>query len=471
MNHRYSNIFLIVVTTAALSVLGLQLLFSINHYHEKKWMLLHEIDIALNNALDTYYYEDAKEEFITVVDKVSDRSFKEFAETISITSIQDKSRDSVLVVQDHKSFKRPISSYEIYKGKAKADSIINLSNKGNTLYLPIKKNTLDLEKLNNRLKDELSKRSILMDYNLVFKAKDSLPVYLNGEHKTTFLDSIQANNVFLPESSTFHLLYVIPAKLVIKKGAYQIALSFLLSLFILACIAYLLKTLQVHKKNIEIRNDFVSNISHEFKTPIAIVSSALEAIKDFNADGNKEKQNKYLSIAQENVLQLNTLTEKILETTTMENEKLKLQLRSVNISQWLEKIIEKYRNTYPHKDISFTDKCYNPLADIDAFYFGTALNNIMDNAIKYGGQNIAIHLNSTKKEMTIEVTDDGIGINKIETARIFEKYYRIPTGNIHRVRGYGLGLYYAHKIVESHGGTLKLLTGHPPLFKITLPYE
>jgi two-component system phosphate regulon sensor histidine kinase PhoR len=446
-------------------------MFSVRHFREKRMMLEKEIDFALHKALDMYYYEDAKEEFITLVDVVPNRSFKDFAESISIPSFEKKTLDSLWVVENNQSYKKPIASYNIVKGKAQADSILQLTNKGNTMYLPMPKNSIQLESLQKRLMHELSIKSINFDYKLVFTALDSVPTYVHFGIESSFEDSIQARNVFLPASSTLKLYYTIPAKFILKKGASQLALSIMLSLFIIGCIIYLTKALEQYKRNIEIRNDFVSNISHEFKTPIAIVFTALEAIKNFNFDQNLEKHLKYISIAQENMQQLNNLTEKILETTSLENETLQLQFTSVSMIPWLSKIIGKYKNEHPHKDIYLTHTDEHIWADIEPFYFSTALNNIIDNAVKYGGENIDIRISSNTKEMSIEVIDDGKGIPKNESLRIFEKYYRIPTGNIQDIRGYGLGLYHARKIVENHGGTLVLVNSHPPTFKISLPYE
>jgi signal transduction histidine kinase len=471
VNFKSSNLLTFLIIAATSAVVCLQVLLSIKNYNEKKMVLKNEVEFSLDKAIEMYYLEDATEEFLTIIDKDPNRPFKSFVESIQFDSIAHQPIDSVNIVQEHRSYRVPVSAYQIVKGRIKADSIASLPNKGNVMYFPLKKNGIQMKELNKRLTKELSKREIVFDYAIQLTIKDSVHQSLKFSNVNTFTDTILAQSIFLPESSVLSLYFSNPTKIIWKRGWYEIVLSFLFSVFIITCLIYLLHVFILQKRNIEVRNDFVSNITHEFKTPIATATSALEAMQKFNEDSDKEKKKKYLSMAQQSISQLNDLSEKILETSSMENNNLTLQLKSENIIRSLEKIISKHQ--YNTTDRSMLLKTSSSLinADVDLFYFESALNSIIDNAVKYGGTSITIDLKSTDQAMIIEIMDNGTGIDKSHANRIFEKYYRIPNGNVHNNRGYGVGLYHAQKIIESHGGKLLLISNHPAIFQIKLPHE
>jgi two-component system phosphate regulon sensor histidine kinase PhoR len=246
-----------------------------------------------------------------------------------------------------------------------------------------------------------------------------------------------------------------------------------LSVSIIASLIYLLKTIYKQKQLAEVKNDLISNITHEFKTPIATIATALEAMKSFNALDDKIKSEKYISIAHSQVNKLDIMVEKILETATLNQEDLVLDMQPVDLTALIENVIEKYKFINTDKSFQFKNEIENPIVNVDRFHFENALGNIIDNAIKYGGNKITIQLNSTEKGIVILIKDNGNGIHKTQKDKVFEQFYRIPTGNTHNVKGFGIGLFYTKNIIEKHGGKVNIIYDkkNSTLFKIELLNE
>ena len=163
------------------------------------------------------------------------------------------------------------------------------------------------------------------------------------------------------------------------------------------------------------------------------------------------------------------MVEKILETATLHTEELSLNHEEIDINSFLRIIIEKYK-TITTKEISFIAYEKPLYISGDSFYLDNAFSNLIDNAIKYGGNTVIIKCIKEHNNIIVDVEDNGNGIPKTEEKSIFEKFYRIPTGNLHDVKGYGIGLYYSKEIIHKHNGTLALISTNPTIFRITLPY-
>jgi two-component system phosphate regulon sensor histidine kinase PhoR len=246
-------------------------------------------------------------------------------------------------------------------------------------------------------------------------------------------------------------------------------ISLILVLAIIGCLFYLLKIIKHQKQLAEVKNDLISNITHEFKTPIATISVALESIKNFNAIKDKEKTKNYLEMSSNQLEKLNTMVEKLLETATLDSGNLELNKDQVDISHLLENLVSKYKIQDSKKEILLNKPKETIMASVDAFHLENAISNIIDNAIKYGGNKIAIVINQTAISFSVSVTDNGNSLDKNNKTQIFEKFYRIPKGNTHDVKGFGIGLYYSKKIVEKHDGIITLDLDNNTTFKMSLP--
>jgi two-component system phosphate regulon sensor histidine kinase PhoR len=232
----------------------------------------------------------------------------------------------------------------------------------------------------------------------------------------------------------------------------------------------LLFIIKKQKKVDEIKNDFINNITHEFKTPITTIATALEGMSTFNPENNLEKNKKYIAMSFNQLFKLENMVEKILETATLNAKELQLTLENINLIVFIKSIIEKHEDI-SKKQIAFEFEKEELYINADSFYLENAISNLIDNAIKYGGNKIEINCFQRDKTTLIKVKDNGNSILKSQEKLIFEKFYRIPMGNIHDIKGYGIGLYFAKTIVEKHFGTIELTITNETIFKITLPND
>ena len=175
-------------------------------------------------------------------------------------------------------------------------------------------------------------------------------------------------------------------------------------------------------------------------------------------------------MSSEQLGKLNVMVEKMLETATLDSNNLKLKKENFNLSELLLTLTNRYKIQFPEKTINSNFQLENLIINADIFHIENALNNILDNAVKYGGDIISVELMSTKNDSVIIISDNGNSLSKANKDQIFDKFYRIPKGNMHDVKGFGIGLYYTKTIIEKHKGlVVSELNKNLTTFKITLP--
>jgi len=322
--------------------------------------------------------------------------------------------------------------------------------------------------LSKAVDKELLRTNIDVAYSFQHFKADTLFSQFNKDSISALPLSAISGTTYLPSAQKLQISFSNPTLLLLKRSFVGIFLSFLLMLSVFSCLMFLLQIINRQKKIDEIKNDLISNITHEFKTPITTISTAIEGIKNFNELDDKEKTNRYLDISRQQLQKLEIMVEKLLETASLNTDNLNLKKEETDVVALIKTIIEKHQMA-SEKVIRFSSNSEIITFEIDVFHFENAVSNLIDNAIKYGGSNIAIHLVRTAKQIEISVEDDGVGIDKTQRDKIFEQFYRVPKGNIHDVKGFGIGLFYAQKIIEKHGGTLELVPNvATTIFKITL---
>lgn len=220
------------------------------------------------------------------------------------------------------------------------------------------------------------------------------------------------------------------------------------------CFLLMLNTILRQKKLAEVKNDFINNMTHELKTPLATVSAAVEALQNFGALHDAQKTQTYLRISQQELQRLSDLVEKVLHIAVEERQPLQIRPEPVRPAELVRELVARQRlkATKPvHFEVDLEPCDALPL---DPLHMAGVINNLLDNAIKYSREQVTIAIRGRRDETgwRLTVQDDGIGIPRSYQAAVFERFFRVPTGNLHPVKGFGLGLYYVRQVVERHGG-------------------
>lgn len=255
-----------------------------------------------------------------------------------------------------------------------------------------------------------------------------------------------------------------------------LVICFLLITVLTFGFAYTIYSFLRQKKLSEMKNDFVNNMTHEFKTPIATISLASEMLLKPAVLGSPEKSKKYASIIYEENQRLRNQVEHVLQISVLEREEFKLQKREINLHPVLQEIADRYSLIIREKNgsISLSLKADNALIIADPMHIRNIFSNLVDNACKYSTGKPAILVETANRHggIVVAVEDKGIGISHENQKHIFRKFYRVPTGNIHDVKGFGLGLFYVKTMVEAHGGTISLRSesNQGSRFEVFLPF-
>lgn len=488
-NKLYQRILYFIIVTIGLT-LTVQLYWNYKNYQKNLQNFQNEVQISLDNALDLYYAELTKKNHMTFIDlEATDNSienleglmdkmemdsvFQEFQSSYSkdvdsITQIVKTETGEQALTFSNNSNK--ISSLKVVRGKKAADSIKLLKNI-TSIYISIQDDSLKLSDLSPLIEKELQRKQLSIPFALKYKGTDSIKLNFNQKIVEPNFFQTEAKSKFLKSDESLLLFYPNATNIVLQQGLAGLLISVVLLLGIIACLIYLLKVIKNQRQLSELKNDLISNITHEFKTPISTIGAALEGIQNFNANDDKLKTKNYLDISTLQLSKLNTMVEKLLETATLDSEHLELHKEMVDISELVLTIAQKHQFQNNSKTLSTS---IEPVckAKVDLFHFENAINNLLDNAYKYGGKHISVTLTQIKNFVEISIADDGNTLTKQNQDLVFEKFYRVPKGNTHDVKGFGIGLYYTKNIIEKHNGKIILeLKPQQTTFKIHLPND
>jgi hypothetical protein len=278
---------------------------------------------------------------------------------------------------------------------------------------------------------------------------------------TTTRKQDQGNYIFIPNHyfKSGHGIAITQYRSYLLKGLWPQAafILVLLGVILLAfCVTYrsLFRQIQLGI----MKDDFVSNISHELKTPIATVKVALEAILHFDAAGQKELTAEYMEMASLEMERLELLVNRSLHTSLIESGKLSMQPELCDLKTIVEEVLLAYQVKFIAYDAEVQLQTLGThfKAMADKLHFQGVLVNLLDNSLKYGNGNIRIHILLEQKDdkLTLSVTDNGPGIPEDYRNKVFEKFFRVPANNQHNIKGYGLGLSYAAQVMQQHKGSI-----------------
>jgi signal transduction histidine kinase len=505
---KYKSI-LYFISAVILATLFIQVYWNYKNYLTGKQQLVNDVQTSLDNAVDRYYTELATEgsfqvygdtlHFPTSPIKKKGVFLTDTCLTPSLTidtshseikilhsEISDNLDVNLTILDSVRTEKLDNSVFKIISNSK--NPITELSSK---IVVSFSEDRLSLTKIDSLFYAELQRKNIGVDYGLSHSGTYQKTEKLRPEiiDQATLETVSKSPYFFYGNNLKAHFTNVTLA--VLKKNLVGILLSFLLVASVVICLLYLLRIIKRQKQLAEVKNDLISNITHEFKTPLATMGIAMEAIQKFNTENDSEKNIRYAKISREQVDKLNMMVEKLLETATLDSEKLELKFEPYNLVELLQIASQKEEFSVGDKTISFSSCASTDaigfgrrLSDeasggmraeedipysIDVFHFENAINNIIDNAIKYGGRDISVEIVKQKNSIEITISDSGTSLTEAHKKQIFEKFYRVPKGNTHDVKGFGIGLYYTKKIIEKHNGNIDLSIKPNTSFKITLP--
>ncbi|MCB0477726.1 MAG: HAMP domain-containing histidine kinase [Crocinitomicaceae bacterium] len=231
------------------------------------------------------------------------------------------------------------------------------------------------------------------------------------------------------------------------------------------------------KRLSEIKNDFINNMTHELKTPISTISLSSETLLNEEMINDKERVLRYAGIIYKENKRLEKQVERVLNITKLEKNQIKLSKEDFDLHEFIEEAKENFETNQLKENGQFIIdlKATNSILYVDPVHVGNVIYNLIDNGIKYSSTpcKIMVSTKDFKDGVMVEIEDNGIGMKKENLKYIFEKFYRVPTGNVHNVKGFGLGLYYVKRIIEEHGGTIhvKSTPGKGSKFYFYLPKQ
>jgi two-component system, OmpR family, phosphate regulon sensor histidine kinase PhoR len=243
----------------------------------------------------------------------------------------------------------------------------------------------------------------------------------------------------------------------------RLSTPILLSLFIVGFTVFsfvlLYKNLLRQKRLADIKNDFISNITHELKTPIATVSVAIEALRNFNANMDVQRSKEYLDISANELQRLSLLVDKVLKLSMFENKEIDLKYELLDMQSLINEVTSSMRLQFEKKNAAISISAEGDSSlEADRLHLVSVIFNLLDNALKYSYDNPHIDITTVDggNKLSLIISDDGIGIPPEYREKVFEKFFRVPTGNLHNAKGYGLGLSYVAQVVKKHKGTIKV---------------
>ncbi|MBK7406752.1 MAG: HAMP domain-containing histidine kinase [Saprospirales bacterium] len=362
------------------------------------------------------------------------------------------------------------------------------------LYYTTLENRIDLEHLNEYISQELnnlgidtefkygvysrSKKSFVIGNNH-FLVPDNQPQVTQEGYKNLYTSKYRAN-LFQPQKGQAPglLMVFFPAKAsyVWANVWRNLAAAIVFTALILFCFAYTVFVIFRQKKLSEMKTDFINNMTHEFKTPIATISLAADSISSPMVSGDSGKVMRFANIIKQENKRMNSQVEKVLQMALIDKKDFDLKLTNVNLHEVINRAVENICLQVEKRGGTAKShlEASNPYVEADLIHISNIINNLLDNANKYSpdAPEISVHTRNVSNGVEVIVKDKGIGMSKEARKHIFDKFYRVPTGNLHDVKGFGLGLSYVKALMTAHKGQIDVKSepGKGSSFILFFPY-
>ena len=320
--------------------------------------------------------------------------------------------------------------------------------------------------LSEEFKSEMDKTGIPLQYEIIEMNGDDETRQVVLTNQYTDLISGKSFAAEFPNYKTYLFSRMVP----------EILFSLVLFLSISMAFFFIYHSLRKQERLNALKNEFISNVTHELKTPITTVGVAIEALRDFNVAEDPVKSKEYLDISKSELDRLSLLVDKVLKMSLFDSKEPELKIELFDLEILINDILGSMRLQFDKfkAQVDFITKGSNFSLEGDKIHLTSVIYNLIDNALKYSKENpdIDIELTSAANDnLELTVKDSGIGISKEFVDKIFDKFFRVPTGNLHNVKGHGLGLSYVASVIHQHNGTIdvKSQPNSGTQFTITLP--
>ncbi len=342
---------------------------------------------------------------------------------------------------------------------------------------------INLNEIDSLLKQTLFNQGIDIHYEFaVWNAKTDSILTINNKAEAAQLKQTELKAALFPNdifNNSNYLLLHFPnqTSFLYKQIWTSLAASLIFIIIIVSCFSYAIYEIFRQKKLSEIKNDFINNMTHELKTPIATVGLAVEALNEKEMRSNEPTLLRYLGMIKEENTRLSNQVEKVLQSALLDKDTFIMKHDPVNLHQLITNATDKSLMTIKHVKgtINLSLTASNDLIYGDAHHLTNVLHNLIDNAIKYSenAPHLTVSTENTANGIVMTIADKGIGMSKDALKRIFDKFYRVSTGNRHDIKGFGLGLSYVEAVVERHEGNIEVEStlGKGSTFKIYLPHD
>lgn len=483
-----------IISITILLILGSQVYRTVNSYQLNKQRFINDVQLALDLSVEKYYADKARNKFAFMMLSSDDSikghsisSYSLFSDSLMLDTEVMIGDDSVMNNQPKNGFSYSwsnarsdeeesvsriytdstedvvkVTRIDVTSDSAEAIDrfpfkIRDFTRLTQKVIISTSEQRMNIGELRAILEDELDRKGLTIGFELDYEMPGIKEV--SKKSGTNYSLTTTSKSTYLGNSEALKIHFENASLLILKRGAWDLLLSFAIVFSVIAALLYLYRIIRNQKELAMIKDDLIGNVTHEFKTPIATVTSALEGIANFNEADDKEKTKRYLQMSRDQLAKLNVMVEKLMETATIDSGEIEINKVETDLTELTSQVAESFKVRMGEKALKVEIPEESIWGAIDPFHWENVLSNLLDNAIKYGGNEITLKLRRVGQGAQFQVIDNGSGIEKFHQSRIFEKLYRIPKGNQHDVKGFGIGLYYTRAIVEGHGGKITVESG------------
>lgn len=393
------------------------------------------------------------EQINPILDSIDSVEYAQNVQQQSYLKYVNKVDMVAIVLENLVNFDKPI---EERLNKNLVDSLLKIELQAKNLDLAYKFGVLDTRNYDILYTDDLITKLNLLQ---------------SGFHVRLF-----PNDEFAP-ASYLYVTFPDQSSYLLRDMFWLFGTSVVLIVVVIACFVIAIATVIKQKQTSLITNDFINNMTHEFKTPVSTISLACEVMQDPDMRSNEKQLTRYLNIIKEENARLGRQIEKVLQIAILEKNDFKLKIETLDIDKVIDKVVENIAIQIESRNgiLETVFNATNSKIEADEVHLTNIIFNLLDNANKYSPENpdILLTTENVKNGVVITISDKGLGIAKDTINKIFDKFYRVPTGNIHNVKGFGLGLSYVKNMIDAHNGQISVKSelNNGSTFTIFLPYK